>query len=172
MIDRAILTGLIDGSLPSIKRLAVEAMDREYTSEEEARHGIANYIEKAYRVDYPEVFASKRETIEQAIIATQEQFAISIFPEMKVRWDNYPDNIGHFIFPGCMRCHDESKVSEEGWTIDTRCTTCHIIFRQGSGEYEQVALSPDGLKFIHPEDPEDEDFEEVACFECHSGTQP
>jgi hypothetical protein len=71
-----------------------------------------------------------------------------------------------------MRCHDGNKVSDEGWAISTECTTCHIIFRQGSGEYEQVALSPEGLKFVHPEDPEEEDFDEVACYDCHTGTQP
>ena len=172
MIDLAILTGMIDATLPEIKRIAVEAMDREYETEEEALREIANFIEKTYRLDFPEVFAEKREAIEKAIIATEHQFSQSIFPEMKVRWDNYPDNIGHFIFPGCMRCHDDNKVSEEGWTISTECTTCHIIFRQGSGEYEQVALSPEGLKFVHPEDPEDEDFDEVACYDCHTGTQP
>jgi hypothetical protein len=171
-IDNAILTGEIDGTLPSIKRLAVEAMDREFETEEEALREIANFIENAYRVDYPEVFTSKREAIEQAIISTQKQFSGSIFPEMKVRWDRYPDNIGHFIYPGCMRCHDGSKVTEEGLAITTECTACHIIFRQGSGEYEQVALSPEGLKFIHPDDPDDDDFDEIACYDCHTGVQP
>jgi hypothetical protein len=171
-IDTAILTNEIDGTLPSIKRLAVEAMDREFATEDEALREIANFIENAYRTDYPEVYTGKREAIEQAIIATQNQFSLSIFPEMKVRWDHYPDNIGHFIFPGCMRCHDGSKVTAEGLAITTECTACHIIYRQGSGEYEQVALSPEGLKFVHPDDPDDEDFDEVACYDCHTGVQP
>jgi len=172
MIDMAILTEMIDGSIPDIKRLSVEAMDGDYETEDQALREIANYIEKAYRVDRPEVFAEKRQAIEQAIVAIQKQFSLSIFPEMKTRWDKYPDNIGHFIYPGCMRCHDGNKVSEDGLMITTECTTCHIIFRQGGGEYEQVALSPGGLKFIHPDDPEDEDFDEVLCYDCHTGTQP
>ena len=171
-IDTAILTGAIDRSLPEIKRLAVEAMDREYETEDEALREIANYIENAYRVDFPDVFKDRREAIERAIIATQEQFSKSIFPEMKVRWDRYPDNIGHFIYPGCMRCHDGNKVTSDGIAITTDCTACHIIFRQGEGEYKQVALSPDGLKFVHPDDPDEEDFDEIACYDCHTGVQP
>lgn len=172
MIDLAVLTGAIDKELPDIKRLAVEALDGDYESEDEARREIANYIERAYRVDRPDVFAAKREAIEQAIIAAQNQYSQSIFPEMKVRWDNYPDNIGHFLFPGCVRCHDGNKVSEEGWVITTECGSCHIIMRQGSGQYLQMSLDEDGLVFVHPEDPEEEGFDEIACFECHTGVQP
>jgi hypothetical protein len=172
MIDLALLTGMIDSDIPDIKRLAVEAMDVEYESEEQAMREIANYIEKAYRIDQPEVFKEKREAIEQAIIAAQTQYSQSIFPEMKVRWDKYPDNIGHFTFPGCVRCHDGNKVSEEGWVITTECNSCHIIMAQGSGDYRQVFIDEDGLEFIHPDDPEEEGFDEIACFDCHGGVQP
>lgn len=172
MIDEAILTELIDPSLPDIKRLAVEAMDGDYATEDEALREIANYIENAYRLNHPDVFAKKRVEIDQAIVATQHQYSTSIFPEMKTKWDEYPDNIGHFIFPGCMRCHDGNMTTSEGISITTDCTACHIIFRQGRGEHEQVALSSEGLKFIHPEDPDDEDFDEISCYECHTGTQP
>jgi hypothetical protein len=172
MIDLALLTGMIDTDLLDIKRLAVEAMEAEYQSEEEAMREIANYIETAYRIDRPEIFDARREPIERAIVATQTQYSQSVFPEMKVRWDRYPDNIGHFIYPGCVRCHDGNKVSEEGWVITTECTSCHIIIAQGSGEYRQIAIDEDGLEFVHPEDPEEEGFDEIACFDCHGGTQP
>ena len=172
MIDLALLTGMIDSGIQDIKGVAVEAMAREYDTDDDAMREIANLMEKAYRVDRPEVFKAKRPAIEQAIIATQAQFSQSIFPEMKVRWDRYPDNIGHFIYPGCARCHNGSKVSEEGWVITTECTSCHIIMAQGSGKYRQVFVDEEGLGFIHPEDPEEEGFEEIECFECHGGTQP
>jgi hypothetical protein len=172
MIDLALLTGMIDPDLPDIKQIAVEAMNREYDSEEAAKREIANYIEKSYRVDRPNVFEAKRESVEQAIVATQQQYSQSIFPGMKVQWSNYPDNIGHFMSPGCARCHNGNKVSEEGWVITTKCTTCHIIMAQGSGEYRQMSLDHEGLHFIHPEDPEDEGWDDIECFECHDGTQP
>jgi len=172
MVDLALLTGMIDSSLPDIKRLAVESMDQDYETEDEAHRGIANYIEKAYRVDRPDVFANNRTEIEKAVISVQSQYSKSIFPEMKVRWDEYPDNIGHFLFPGCVRCHDGNKQSEEGWVITTDCTSCHIIMAQGSGEYRQMALDEDGLEFVHPDDPDEEGFDDIACYECHSGIQP
>ncbi|MDH3215990.1 MAG: NapC/NirT family cytochrome c [Candidatus Krumholzibacteria bacterium] len=170
-VDRAILTGQIDRSLPSIKRVAVEAMAEEYQTEDEAKRSIATKIPDFYRSEHPQLFLDKRVAVEQAVVAAQQQFSETIFPEMKVRWGDYPDNIGHFIYPGCMRCHDGHKVSEEGWVISRECKTCHTILSQGSGERAEMASSQDGLEFVHPEDI-DEEWRETGCYECHTGTQP
>lgn len=170
-VDRAILTGRIDQSLPEIKRIAVETMAKEYETEAEAHRAIATAIPDFYHDEYPEVFASKRVQIDEAVVAVQEEFSRSIFPEMKVRWDEYPDNIGHFIYPGCMRCHDGNKVSEEGWVLTRDCHTCHVILSQGGGDRYETASSPEGLEFQHPEDI-DEEWRETGCYECHDGTQP
>lgn len=146
-------------------------MAKKYETEQEARQQIASQIMDFYRSKHPEVFAEKRVAIEKAIVAVQEQFSQTIFPEMNVRWDAYPDNIGHLIFPGCMRCHDGHKVSEEGWVVTRECKTCHSILSQGYGERLQMATSRDGLDFVHPEDI-DEEWRETGCYECHEGTQP
>jgi len=37
----------------------------------------------------------------------------NFFPEMRVSWQAYPDNIGHKEFPGCFRCHD-GKARQRG----------------------------------------------------------
>jgi len=169
-IDQALLTGQIDATLPEIKRIAVEAMQAEYATEEEAHRAIATKIPDAYRESYPEVFEKRRVDIDDAVLATQKQFSLNIFPEMKVTWEGYPDNIGHFIFPGCMRCHDGKKKSAEGWVIKRDCTSCHIILRQGSGEHMQMAMSEDGLEFVHPDG--GDDWRDTNCYECHTGTQP
>jgi hypothetical protein len=170
-INQAILTGRIDPSLPAIKRVAVEVMETTYDTEEDAIRNIASEIADYYRSEHPEVFSEKRVAIEQAVVATQQQFSRSVFPEMKVRWDGYPDNIGHFIYPGCMRCHDGYKVSEEGWVITRECNACHVILSQGSGERAEMATTEEGLEFQHPEDI-DEEWRETGCYECHTGTQP
>lgn len=171
MIDTAILTNKIASDLPEIKRIAVEAMDGDYKTEDEAVRGIASRILKAYRDDHADVLEARRVDIDRSILATQEQYKISIFPEMKARWDNYVDNIGHFIYPGCMRCHSGNKVSEEGWEITRECTACHSILSQGSGDRAEMATSGEGLVFVHPEDI-DEEWRETGCYECHAGTQP
>ncbi len=170
-IDHAILTEQISTDLPGIKRVAVEAMQQEYETEEMALRGIATRILDYYKDNYPEVARTRGVEIEQAILATQRQFSQNLFPEMKVRWTDYSDNIGHFIYPGCMRCHDGEHVSEEGWAISPECNTCHAILAQGSGDRAQTASSYAGLEFVHPEDIGDA-WRETGCYECHTGTQP
>ncbi len=171
LIDLAILTGQIDRNLPSIKRVTVEAMEQEYETEEEAMRKIASYIFDFYKEATPQLDQEQRVKIEQAIRATQHQYSQSIFPEMKVRWADYPDNIGHFLYRGCMRCHEGTHSSEEGWVLTNECNTCHSILSQGSGERAQMASSAEGLEFVHPEDI-GEMWRETGCYECHTGTQP
>lgn len=170
-IDRAILTGQIDRSLPDIKRIAVEAMEEVHETEDTAMRSIAARILDFYKETFPEIDQAQRVVIDQAILATQRQFSQNIFPEMRVRWEDYPDNIGHFIYPGCMRCHAGRHVSNEGWTLTRDCNSCHSILSQGSGERAQMASSSEGLEFVHPEDI-GEEWRETGCYECHTGTQP
>jgi nitrate/TMAO reductase-like tetraheme cytochrome c subunit len=170
VIDQAILTGKIDQTLPEIKRIAVEAMQGKYATEDEAQRGIASKIQDAYRKGYPDVFAQRQVAVDAAVVATQQQYSQNIFPEMKVQWDGYPDNIGHFIYPGCFRCHNGKKKSEEGWAITRDCKTCHAILRQGSGAQTQMAVSEQGLEFVHPDG--GDDWRDTDCYECHAGTQP
>ncbi len=169
-IDRAILTGAIDATLPEIKRVAVEAMQAVYETKEDANQGIASKIPDFYRDNYPEVLKERRVAIDEAVLATQYQYSQNMFPDMKVRWDGYPDNIGHFIFPGCMRCHDGNKVSADGWVITRDCTACHAILRQGAGDDMEMAISEAGLVFKHPDG--EEYWLDTGCYECHTGTQP
>ena len=88
---------------------------------------------------------------------------------MKVRWDVYPDNIGHLTWKGCFRCHDEKHKTKAGQVISKDCNACHIIISQGSGE--EVAVSLNGLEFKHPVDI-DEAWKEMDCHECHTGALP
>jgi hypothetical protein len=67
-VDRAILTGRIDQDLPRIKRVAVEAMSREYSSAAEALTGIANYITDYYRLEMPEFYSKNRVRIEVVLL--------------------------------------------------------------------------------------------------------
>ncbi|MEJ2720213.1 MAG: cytochrome C, partial [bacterium] len=171
VIDRAILTGQIPSRLPSIKRTAVEAVAEKYDTEDEAEQGIADKIVAFYRENYPDRIGDWQVDIDQAINAAQYQFSQNIFPEMQVRWSDYTDNIGHFIFKGCMRCHDGQHKSGDGWTLTKNCDTCHTILAEGDSDSLRVASSPDGLDFVHPEDIGGA-WQEMGCFECHTGVQP
>lgn len=170
-IDMGLLTGRIDQSLPDIKAVSVAAVEKIYETEDEALRSIATEISNYYEVNYPDIFEQKKPVIDRSVRSAQEAFSQNIFPEMKVRWTEYPSNLGHFTSPGCMRCHNSSLVSESGQQITTDCNTCHTILSQGSGERAQMATSSEGLEFEHPEDI-DEAWREIGCFECHSGVQP
>lgn len=170
-IDMAILTGQIDQDIPYIKRIAVEALTEEYENEEEALHGIANYITEYYRLQMPEMYRENRVEIDKAIVSTQDVFSKNIFPEMKVRWSNYLDNIGHFDNPGCMRCHLGDHKDEKGIAITHNCKECHTILSQGSSDDFEVSSSPEGLEFKHPKDIS-KVWEIIGCYDCHKGIQP
>ena len=51
----------------------------------------------------------------------------NIFPDMKVTWGLYPNNVGHTDFPGCFRCHDDQHVSSDKKTISQDCSSCHNV---------------------------------------------
>jgi len=117
------------------------------------------------------LYRERKEAVDRSIGAVQHAFSQNIFPEMKVRWDEYPSNLGHFTSPGCMRCHNSSMVNDVGLSITTDCTACHLILEQGSGERAQVSPATEGLEFEHPADIGDA-WLEMGCFDCHSGVQP
>ncbi|HHI03561.1 MAG TPA: cytochrome C, partial [candidate division Zixibacteria bacterium] len=171
VVDEEIFTNRIDATLPAIKRISVEAMAKKYETEEDAWHGIANTINDFYIEEYPEIYEERRDAINEAILVVQDKYQQNIFPEMKVNWEEYPNNIGHFSNPGCMRCHEGNLRSKDGTAITRECRSCHTILAQGSDDRQMMAESMAGLDFVHPEDI-DEAWKEMGCYECHDGTQP
>ena len=109
--------------------------------------------------------------IEQAITGLQQVYMQNIFPEMKVRWDAYPNNIGHLEFNGCFRCHNGLHSSEDGSVIQKDCNLCHTIVAQGNMKNKDVAVISSELEFKHPVDI-DEAWKDMLCTECHTGLNP
>ncbi len=168
-VNQFLSTGTIDKTLPSAKRIAIEALIGEYPTRDSAFVAIAERIHEAYDSEYPDVLNARAQDVDNMIAGVQEIYRRNFFPEMKVKWDVYPDNIGHFLSPGCYRCHNGSFVSEEdGSTITSDCKACHVIISQGPGSDGDM-ISPAGLEFQHPVDIDDA-WREMACSECHTGT--
>jgi hypothetical protein len=170
-VDKAIRLRQIDRSLPGIKAVAVEAMAKEYETHDAAMEGIANTISSHYERLGQDFAVKNADKIEAAIFAVQDEFSANIFPTMKARWSNFPDNIGHFRVVGCMRCHAGNHESDTGIKITHDCNACHTILSQGPGGEVETSTSEEGLEFKHPEDI-DEAWREMGCYECHDGTQP
>ena len=87
---------------------------------------------------------------------------------MKTDYRARENNLSHFVNDGCFRCHDGVKENEEGETLSSECTSCHLIVAQGPSEkLSEVASDISGLEFQHPEDI-DEAWKEMKCTECHT----
>jgi hypothetical protein len=170
-VDLLIVLDRMNTALPEIKKAAVTALSGEYASDTEAREGIRRVITDFYHTNYPAVSAQKMQDIDKAIIASQEAYARNIFPVMKTKWSAYPNNIGHFNFRGCMRCHDGKHASESGAVITNNCRSCHIILSQGPKKRNGIVNTDTGLGFIHPVDIGPA-WKEGNCYDCHTGGQP
>ncbi len=160
-------TGKIDPSLPYIKAQGMEALNdaAEANSYDEAFAMIESSILDFYRQEYPQIFQTRRAAIDTAIATLKNIYRRNFFPEMRVSWKAYPDNIGHLTSPGCYRCHDGLHQTEDGEVLSNDCNTCHTIIAQGDGKrFYQQNLK--GLVFKHPEDI-DEEWRETGCYECH-----
>lgn len=167
-MNQAFTAGWIDPTLPSAKRIGIEALIEDYSTKDSALIAIESRILETYENEYPDVLDARKEAVENLISGVQEIYRRNFFPRMGVRWDVYPDNIGHFLAPGCYRCHNGSFVSEDGHTISNECSNCHIIIAQGTEDDLQV-IDPSGLEFRHPVDI-GEAWKELVCSECHTGT--
>jgi len=170
-VDHALWTHRVSQSLPDFKRVAVEALDADYNTEAQALDEISRSIRTFYENDYPDVSQNNKELIDSAESTAMGIYAQYLFPEMGVRWSVYPDNIGHFISAGCMRCHDGLHVDENGVAIKNSCNACHVILSQGITTDSAAFMTEEGQVFQHPEDI-DEAWLEMGCYECHEGVQP
>jgi hypothetical protein len=104
-----------------------------------------------------------------AATALKEAYRVNFFPAMKVRASAYPNNAGHFMFPGCNRCHDGLHETAAGESIEAGCTTCHVIIAQGKPDEMERSSEAEGLEFQHPpiEDLEDA-WQDTPCTDCHA----
>ena len=72
----------------------------------------------------------------------------NVFPDLKVTWGTYPNNLGHTDFPGCFRCHDGSHTTTEGKTIAQDCNACHepLALDEASPEILKRSASRSGSR--------------------------
>lgn len=165
-VNQAMTNGTIPTELPGIKSLAMDICSEELSTTDSAMAYIRDQITEYYTDDYDQ------DLVEQAITGLQSEYSKNIFPEMKVRWDAYPNHIGHLEFEGCFRCHNDNHLSvEKDLVISKDCNMCHIINAQGTPDNMMVSKVGEPLEFIHPEDI-DEAWKDGVCTDCHTGLNP
>jgi hypothetical protein len=166
-MDDYFVSGHIDRTLPYIKKTAVDILSKHYETRDEADAAIAKGIKEFYAEKYPALNAEKAAAINKAVAAIQGIYAKNFFPRMKTAWYTHPDNLGHFYFPGCFRCHDGKHKSSDGRVISKDCNLCHHVIRQIQ---ENIPPGTRVTSFVHPMDIGDE-LEKTNCSECHMAAE-
>ena len=126
-VDEAMLNSEISPTLPFAKKQSVAILKQSYATEADAVAQIPRAFEDFYRNNYPQVYAQRRDEITRSGKALLAVFQHNVFPEMKVNWGTYPNNLGHTDFDGCFRCHDEQHAAKDGKTITQDCNACHNL---------------------------------------------
>ena len=126
-LDLALSQGSISPRLPFIRKQALDALRRDYPDRAAAARAIAAALDNFYRTNYPQIYAADSVLLKNAIASVQSLYQQNVFPEMKINWGTYPNNLGHTDSPGCFRCHDGNHSSADGRTISNDCATCHDL---------------------------------------------
>ena len=163
-VDQSLDAKKLDLALPFIKAKAVEVLSAQYTSADEALAAIATNFDAYYKTTYPEIYATRKVTIDENIKELQRIYSTYFFPEMKTDWSSQINNIGHFNAQGCFRCHDGQHFSREGKPIRNDCSICHTTLDQTFDG--QTTMPPDGM-FKHPVNLGDRNT--FQCAVCHKG---
>jgi hypothetical protein len=127
-LDHAMSKREIAPDLPLIRKTSLEILKKDYASSTAAEVEIPKAVEQFYREKQSEVFAKRQQEVTNAGKGVLAIWQRNVFPEMKVKWGTYVNNIGHNDYPGCFRCHDgEHKTSDGGKAIEQDCNACHVM---------------------------------------------
>jgi len=140
-VNQAMALSQIAPSLPFVKKESIELLKASYASEAEAAEKIPGTLSTFYQQKYPDAAAKQGSEIHAAGAVLAAIYQRNVFPDLKVTWGTYPNNLGHTDDPGCFRCHDASHLTADKKTIEQDCNACH----------QAVAMdeaSPDILKTL------------------------
>jgi hypothetical protein len=170
-VNEALAAGKIPAALPDIKNLSMDICAEKMTTSDSAKQYIEKSIRSYYSENYVDFVKENPALVEKAITGLQTAYLQNIFPEMRVRWDAYPNNIGHLEFNGCFRCHNGTHSTKDGQVISKECNLCHTIVAQGPPDDKETIAITGTQEFKHPEDIGGA-WQELLCTECHTGLNP
>jgi len=142
-VNQAMAGGQISPSLPFVKKESLELLKGDGPEK------ISPALSAFYLQKYPDVAARQSAEIHRAGEALAAIYQRNVFPDLKVTWGTYPNNLGHTDDPGCFRCHDASHTTSDNKTITQDCNICH----------QPVAMdeaSPDILKTLELTPPQNQ----------------
>ena len=125
-MNTALARGLIDKTIPDIRLKGVEALTATYMSQQEGLNGIAG-LNNYYQAYYPDYYAANPGLIHTAVTYIQDIFTTSVNLDQQSDWNTHPNNVGHYYFPGCFRCHDGKHMDSAQQSIRLECNLCHTV---------------------------------------------
>jgi hypothetical protein len=141
-VNQAMASGEIAPGLPFAKKESLTLLKASYSSGDDAAQKIPSAWSAFYLQKYPDAAAKQGAAIQTAGQTLAAIYQRNVFPDLKVNWGTYPNNLGHTDDPGCFRCHDASHMTSDNKTAITQdCNVCH----------QPVAMdeaSPDILKTL------------------------
>ncbi len=126
-MDQAMAEGKISPALPYVKKEGIELLKQDYATQDEAARRITASLASFYQKDYPAIYSAKEAEIAQTGQALVGIYRQNVFPEMRLKWGTYPNDLGHKEFPGCYRCHGKLASAENQRKIPKHCDTCHNL---------------------------------------------
>ena len=97
----------------------------DYPSQEEGVRKIVEGLRNYYRASHPRSSSQRVRGYRTRGANRIFYLCRNVFPDLRVTWGIYPNNLGHTDFPGCFRCHDEAHATKDGKTITQDCAACH-----------------------------------------------
>lgn len=137
-IDGKLSANIIPSYLPFIKRQALDVIQKDYPSEEVARVEISRALHSWYRKNYPELIQNNPSLFERAIQGVIQAYEENVFPDMRVTWGTYKNNLGHENDTGCFRCHGKLQEVKTGRVISSDCNLCHVILADDETQPEII----------------------------------
>jgi hypothetical protein len=143
-VDRALAEGRISRQLPFVRKQSVALLRASYPDRPTAVARLAAGLREFYAAGYPAVLRDRPRDVDAAAGELAAIYQRNVFPDMKVGWGTYPNNIGHADFPGCFRCHDDKHRAADGRVISQDCNACHSVLAMD--EEDPKVLTELGLR--------------------------
>ena len=126
-VNNAMALGRIPVSLPFIRKRSVAVLRASYASNEEAAQKIPAALRDYYSESNSAIAPAQQAEIELAAKTLVAIYNENVFPDLKVTWGTYTNNLGHTTSAGCFRCHDVAHISQDQKEITQDCGVCHQI---------------------------------------------
>jgi hypothetical protein len=171
-VDQLMSRGVISPDIPEIRKKAVEVYHLDYADLDAAQLGIAE-LSDYYEANHPDFYSENKQLVAAAIVALQDAYVDSVFPQQKADWTSHPDNIGHTESPGCFRCHDGKHLNASQEAIRLECNLCHSVpVVAGPSDFVaeiEISRGPEPSSHLNPNwIGLHRDVFDPSCTNCHS----